>query len=163
MSLRTSAYTLACLKLTTLPSHSSAASNIVIIDEAHNLIDSILSLHTVSVSLSQLASIRSGLVTYYAKFKTRFTGANGAYLRQLVLVVKGLAAFAEGWAEEVGGKGKRKRREGMVTANEVLSGLKGGGALDQINLLKLDEYLKNSRIAQKVIKFRTWSMLCLLN
>ncbi len=121
------------------------------IDEAHNLIDSILSLHSVSISLSQLASIRSGLVTYYAKFKARFTGANGSYLRQLVLVVKGLAAFAEEWAKDaVDVKGKGKRKEGMVTANEILSGLKGGGALDQINLLKLDEYLKKSRIAQKV-------------
>lgn len=129
----------------------TVCSNIVVIDDAHNLIDSILSLHTVSVSLAQLASIRLGLVTYYAKFKARFTGANGAYLWQLVLVVKGLAAFAEGWAKnELDGKGKGKRREGMVTANEVSSGLKGEGALDQINLLKLDEYLKNSRIAQKV-------------
>lgn len=90
-------------------------------------------------------------MTYYAKFKTRFTGANGAYLRQLVLVVKGLAAFAEDWAKDaVDGKGKGKRKEGMVTANEVLSGVRGGGALDQINLLKLEDYLKKSRIAQKV-------------
>lgn len=89
-------------------------------------------------------------MTYYAKFKTRFTGANGSYLRQLVLVVKGLASFAEGWAKDATDvKGKGKRKEGMVSANEVLAGLKGG-ALDQINLLKLEEYLKKSRIAQKV-------------
>jgi chromosome transmission fidelity protein 1 len=121
----------------------------VVIDEAHNLIDSILQLHSISITSSMLTSIRAALLTYLTKFKSRFTGANASYLKQLALVLKGLSEFADSWAKE-GGGGAKGRKEEMVNVNKVTQG--GiGGALDQINLLKLDEYLKKSRIARKVI------------
>lgn len=95
-----------------------------------------------------LFSIRSALLTYINKFKTRFTGANASYLKQLALVLKGLSEFVAGWA----GEGKK---EELMDVNSVLSG-KTGGALDQINLLKLDQYLKTSRIARKVSGSGGW-------
>lgn len=116
-------------------------SHIVVVDEAHNLIDSILQLHSVSITSTMLLSIRSALLTYINKFKNRFTGANASYLKQLALVLKGLSEFVAKWA----GEGKR---EELMDVNSVLGG-KRGGALDQINLLKLDQYLKTSRIARK--------------
>lgn len=117
-------------------------SHIVVVDEAHNLIDSILQLHSVSITSTMLLSIRSALLTYINKFKNRFTGANASYLKQLALVLKGLSEFVAKWA----GNGKK---EELMDVNSVLGG-KSGGALDQINLLKLDQYLKTSRIARKV-------------
>lgn len=120
----------------------------MVVDEAHNLIESILSLHTITISSSILLSLRSALVTYYAKFKTRFKGSNAAYLKQLLLVLKGLLEFAERWGKE-GGDIKDRSKEAMMGVNEVVQSLKGG-ALDQVNLLKLDLYLKNSQIAKKV-------------
>lgn len=124
------------------------SSNVVVVDEAHNLIESILSLHTITISSSILHSLRSALVTYYAKFKTRFKGSNAAYLKQLLLVLKGLLEFADRWGKE-GGEIKGKSKEAMMGVNEVVQSLKGG-ALDQVNLLKLDLYLKNSQISKKV-------------
>ncbi|ORY92941.1 helicase C-terminal domain-domain-containing protein [Leucosporidium creatinivorum] len=120
----------------------SLKDHIVVVDEAHNLIDSILQLHSVSITSSMLLSIRSALLTYINKFKNRFTGANASYLKQLALVLKGLSEFVAKWA----GEGKK---EELMDVNSVLGG-KSGPALDQINLLKLDQYLKTSRIARKI-------------
>lgn len=96
-----------------------------------------------------LRSLRSALATYFAKFKTRFTGSNASYLKQLLLVLKALNEFADSWASEDGKNAKKK--EGMMGVNQVMLALKGG-ALDQINLLKLDEYLNKSQIARKVCR-----------
>lgn len=127
---------------------SPGRSHIVIVDEAHNLIDSILSLHSVSVTTSQLLTIRQALLTYIQKFRSRFTGLNASYLKQLALLLKGLSAFAEGWS--TGGK-----KEEMVQVAKVFAA-GGATALDQINLRKLDEYLQKSKIARKV---RLWPPL----
>ncbi|GAA6027355.1 hypothetical protein JCM8097_002622 [Rhodosporidiobolus ruineniae] len=120
----------------------SLKDHIVVVDEAHNLIDSILSLHSVSITTSQLLTIRQALLTYIQKFRSRFTGLNAAYLKQLALLLKGLTEFGEAWAKD-------GKREEMVQVGKVFqSG--GAGALDQINLRKLDEYLQKSKIARKI-------------
>ncbi|GAA5960705.1 hypothetical protein JCM3765_007297 [Sporobolomyces pararoseus] len=124
----------------------SLKDHVVVIDEAHNLIDSILSLHSISISLTQIAQIRQALLTYIQKFKSRFTGLNATYLKQLALLLKGLTEFAEEWK-------KGEKKEEMLQVGKLLGGgasTGGKGALDQINLRKLDEYLQRSKIARKI-------------
>ncbi|GAA5980280.1 hypothetical protein JCM5350_000898 [Sporobolomyces pararoseus] len=124
----------------------SLTDHVVVIDEAHNLIDSILSLHSISISLSQIAQIRQALLTYIQKFKSRFTGLNATYLKQLALLLKGLSEFAEEWK-------KGEKKEEMLQVGKLLGGgnsTAAKGALDQINLRKLDEYLQRSKIARKI-------------
>ncbi|GAA6048272.1 hypothetical protein JCM3770_006514 [Rhodotorula araucariae] len=120
----------------------SLKDHIVIVDEAHNLIDSILSLHSISVTTAQLLTIRQALLAYIQKFRSRFTGLNAAYLKQLALLLKGLSEFADGWA-------KGGQKEEMVQVAKVFAA-GGATALDQINLRKLDEYLQRSKIARKI-------------
>ncbi|GAA6002475.1 hypothetical protein JCM10207_001141 [Rhodosporidiobolus poonsookiae] len=120
----------------------SLKDHVVVIDEAHNLIDSILSLHSTSITTAQLLTIRQALLTYIQKFRSRFTGLNAAYLKQLALLLKGLTEFAESWAKE-------GKREEMVEVKRVFQ-TGGAGALDQINLRKLVEYLQKSKIARKI-------------
>ncbi|KAM0787777.1 hypothetical protein ACM66B_003832 [Microbotryomycetes sp. NB124-2] len=127
----------------------SLQDNVVVVDEAHNLIDSILQLHSVSINLSMLTSTRSALLNYIAKFKTRLTGANASNLKQFALVLRGLSEFASKWPAEGPGLDKWGKKEELVSVNKVLQS-KNAGALDQINLLKLDEYLRQSRIARKI-------------
>jgi chromosome transmission fidelity protein 1 len=68
---------------------------------------------------------------------------NATYLKQLALLLKGLTEFAEDW-KKVG------KKEEMVQVGKLLEAKGTGGALDQINLRKLDEYLQRSKIARKV-------------
>lgn len=90
-------------------------------------------------------------MTYLTKFRSRLNGSNAVYLKQLLVVLKGLSVYAEEWAKPAAGAGPGKK-EGMVGVTEFVRALKGG-AIDQINLLKLDTYLKNSKMANKVCYF----------
>lgn len=114
----------------------------MVIDEAHNLIDSVLALHSVSITTAQLLTIRQALLSYIQKFRTRFTGLNATYLKQLAVVLKHLSEVADEWAKE-------GKREEMLPVGRLSSGGKSG-AVDQIDLRKLNEYLQTSKIARKV-------------
>lgn len=114
----------------------------MVIDEAHNLIDSVLALHSVSITSTQLLTIRQALLTYIQKFRARFTGLNATYLKQLAIILKHLSEVAEAWAKD-------GKREEMLSVARVLS-TGASGAADQIDLRKLNEYLQKSKIARKV-------------
>lgn len=121
-------------------------SHIVIIDEAHNLISTLLSLHSLTLSITTLESLRKALKTYWDKFKTRLTGLNASYLKQLLIVLSALTRAAAAWEAKESDGGKKG--EMMMTVNDLIKRM--GGSVDQVNLLKLDEYLTKSKIARKV-------------
>jgi chromosome transmission fidelity protein 1 len=123
-------------------------SHVVIIDEAHNLISTLLSLHSITLSISTIDSLITALQTYWNKFKSRLTGLNASYLKQLTRVLLALKKAAMIWVEEANEKEKGKARESMMTVNELMKRL--AGTIDQVNFLKLDEYLSKSKIARKV-------------
>jgi chromosome transmission fidelity protein 1 len=113
----------------------------VILDEAHNLINTILSTYTVVITSASVMQTRQALRTYLDRFKSRLKGSNAMYLKQFSGVVEALEGFCGEWA-------KGGAKEEIKTASEVVRGLKG--SLDQVNFLSLDRYLKESKMAYKV-------------
>ena len=118
----------------------SLKDHVVIIDEAHNLMDAISGIHSVSISLSQLRKARQQVGIYLQKFQTKLKGKNRVYVTQLVRLIDSLAAFLEGKAA------LSKESDGIVNLVDLMSG-KG---VDQINLYKLSHYLEESKLARKV-------------
>lgn len=116
----------------------SLKGNVVIIDEAHNLIDAISSIYSISVTLEQLQRSKAQVEIYLEKFKNRLNGKNKIYIMQIVRLLHGLSAFLE----KLGEKGT----EGEVAAGDLLFG-KG---IDQVNFYKLQRYLVESKLARKV-------------
>ncbi|OJD29995.1 atp-dependent rna helicase chl1 [Diplodia corticola] len=114
--------------------------HVVIIDEAHNLMDAINGIYSVSVSLSQLQRSRSQLTTYLQKFRNRLKGKNRVYVAQTVRLLDSLVGYLQGTAA------KATDAEGVVQIGDLMSG-KG---VDQINLYKLLRYLDESKLARKV-------------
>ncbi|THW47080.1 DNA repair helicase [Aureobasidium pullulans] len=117
----------------------SLKNHIVIIDEAHNLMDAISSIHTVEVSLQQLQLARAQLTAYLQRFRNRLKGKNRVYVTQVVRLLDSIANFLS--TLDI-----KKGSEGTVQATELLKG-KG---VDQINLYKLMHYLQESKLARKV-------------
>jgi chromosome transmission fidelity protein 1 len=70
--------------------------NVVIVDEAHNLMDAIAGIHGVEISLGQLKRGREQLGVYLRKFGRRLKGANRVYVAQVVRVVDSLVGDLEG-------------------------------------------------------------------
>ncbi|KAG9947580.1 ATP-dependent RNA helicase CHL1, partial [Aureobasidium melanogenum] len=117
----------------------SLKNHIIIIDEAHNLMDAISSIHTVEVSLQQLHLARAQLTAYLQRFRNRLKGKNRVYVTQVVRLLDSIANYLQSLETKNG-------KEGVVQATDLLKG-KG---VDQINLYKLMHYLQESKLARKV-------------
>ena len=118
----------------------SLKGHIVIIDEAHNLMDAISNLYSVEISLSQLERSRAQLGIYLQKFRNKLKGKNRVYVTQLARLIDSLVTYLKGDPRQ------GKTSDGLVNINDLMTG-KG---LDQINLYKLVHYLQESKLARKV-------------
>ncbi|EIN12348.1 DNA repair helicase [Punctularia strigosozonata HHB-11173 SS5] len=125
---------------------------VVVIDEAHNLIPTLLSLssvqvaeHTIRLSLSQLAA-------YVSRFRSRLASKHLVCLKRLVSFLKAMYGvvneFATTGAKEP--QGPLSKPE-VMTVHEFVSRL--GRKVDGINLLEVEEYLRRSKIARKISSY----------
>jgi chromosome transmission fidelity protein 1 len=111
--------------------------HIIIIDEAHNLIDAISALHSTSLTSVQITRGKQQLETYLAKFTTRLSGRNKMFIKQILALLRRLDSFLV----------ENQNKSGQVTAADLLS---GQGALDQINFYKVEKYLRTSGLPRKL-------------
>lgn len=118
----------------------SVKDHVVIIDEAHNLMDAIAGIHSVTVTLAQLQLAISQLTTYARKFKGRLKGKNRSYVAQVIRLVSSISDHLRAVAQ------KKGPSEGSVQFSDLMAG-KG---VDQINPYKLSRYLQESKLARKV-------------
>jgi chromosome transmission fidelity protein 1 len=118
----------------------SLKGHIIIIDEAHNLMDAIAGIHSISVSLAQLQRSRAQLGAYLHKFRNKLKGKNRVYVTQTVRLLDSLTGYLQSK------NANSKDAEGLVQIGDLMAG-KG---VDQINLFKLARYLQDSKLARKV-------------
>jgi chromosome transmission fidelity protein 1 len=118
----------------------SLRDHIIIIDEAHNLMDAITGIYSISVSLSQFQRGNGQLKMYLQKFRNRLKGKNRVYVTQTVRLLNSLVAYLEQKLTS------DKDHEGLVPVGDLMS----GQGVDQINLFKLTRYLQESKLARKV-------------
>ena len=123
----------------------SLKDHVVIIDEAHNLMDAISSIYSINVSNAQLKRSRAQLGIYLQKFRHKLKGKNRIYITQVVRVLDSLSAYLEAKTAQTGDL------EGAVEVSDLMAG-KG---VDQINLYKLMHYLQESKLARKVEGYNT--------
>lgn len=74
----------------------SLKGHVVIIDEAHNLMDAVANIHGVSVSLGQLKKSRAQLGGYLQKFRNKLKGKNRVYVAQVVRLLDSLIGYLAG-------------------------------------------------------------------
>lgn len=114
----------------------SLKGHVVIIDEAHNLMDAVEATYSSQISERQLQYAKSSMITYLQKFRNRLKGSNRAYVTQIVRVIDSLLTSIHA----LSGDG------GTIQLGSLLAG-KG---VDQINVSKLVRYISESKIARKV-------------
>lgn len=123
----------------------SLKGNVVIIDEAHNLMNAIEGICSTRISDTQLKRARDGLITYLQKFRHRLKGSNRSYVTQVVRIIDSLQQFTN----EV----HAQKSAGSTTSPGALL---SGKAVDQINLTKLVRYMNESKLARKVEGYITY-------
>ncbi|KAF7185625.1 ATP-dependent DNA helicase chl1 [Pseudocercospora fuligena] len=117
----------------------SLKRHVVVIDEAHNLMNAVEGIYSARITEAQLRRAKKGLITYLQKFRNRLKGSNRTYVTQIVRVIDSLLSFLAGV--------KDQNISGNVTSP---SALLAGKAVDQINLAKLVRYVDESKLARKV-------------
>ncbi|KAI0401480.1 helicase C-terminal domain-containing protein [Xylaria palmicola] len=113
--------------------------NIVIIDEAHNIMDAIANVYASEISMKDLTRARLLLEVYVKKFCKKLKGENRVMVGQVARVVDGLRI----WMEKAS---NLKADQGIVDPNALLKH-KG---IDQVNLFKLIDYIQGSKLAYKI-------------
>ncbi|KAG5518111.1 hypothetical protein PMAC_003297 [Pneumocystis sp. 'macacae'] len=116
----------------------SLKNNIVIIDEAHNLIDAITSIYSSMITFSQVSLAINQINIYLSKFNKKLKGKNLVYIKQIMKLLENISNFMERKNNIVG--------DIQVEQSEILF---YGGA-DQVNIYKLEKYMKNSGLARKI-------------
>lgn len=117
----------------------SVKGHVVIIDEAHNLMDAIEGICSAEVSGKQLTLARESLMIYLQRFRNKLKGGNRVYVTQVVRVIDSLLA-------SIAPLETIKAEGGTMPVGSLLAG-KG---VDQINLTKLVRYISDSKLARKV-------------
>ncbi|CAI2193932.1 15329_t:CDS:10, partial [Funneliformis geosporum] len=124
--------------------------NIVIIDEVHNLVDTVTSVHTIIIDLPQIVNVRSQLNAYLDRYKKRLLGKNVMYIQQILSLLDALIRCLTAFEKKCEEKGKDKERMNYIkTVNDFLHILKIG----DLNLFKIENYLKKSQVARKLNGF----------
>jgi chromosome transmission fidelity protein 1 len=102
--------------------------------------DAIAGIYSVSVTLDQVQQARIQLTVYLQRFRSKLKGKNRTYIAQTLRVLNSIITFLH--AKNV----DSKPTDGVADLGALMSG-KG---VDQINVLKLNRYLQESRLARKV-------------
>lgn len=116
----------------------SLKGHVVIIDEAHNLINAISSIYSINVSITQLKRCQAQLEVYLSKFRNRLKGKNKVYVMQVTRILNTLSSYLE----ELG----KRASEGIVIPGDLLA----MNGMDQVNFFKLKRYLDESKLARKI-------------
>ncbi|XP_027015139.1 ATP-dependent DNA helicase DDX11 isoform X2 [Tachysurus fulvidraco] len=122
---------------------------IVIIDEAHNLADTITALHSAEVNGSQLCRAHSQLSQYCERYRSRLKAKNLMYIKQILFVLEGLVRTLGGKAGMNPVAQSTQPGTELLTINDFLF----RAQIDNINLFKVQRYFEKSLISRKLFGF----------
>ncbi|RKP12669.1 helicase C-terminal domain-containing protein, partial [Piptocephalis cylindrospora] len=119
---------------------------VVIIDEAHNLVETISSTYASSLSLSQLCMVQTSLRGYLSRYQRRLSPKNATNVRLLLVLLDSMVESLESW---------RKKREHQTKESEVVNtnGFLNRCGVESINLMHLCTFLHESKLARKLHSF----------
>lgn len=134
--------------------------NIVVFDEAHNIVEAINNTYKVEISSKQLVVARRSLWAYFKKYEKRFKGKNAFYIKQLLSILESLTKFlrqlsktAAKVSSTTGGDGQTDAGAGAEAKMLMINDFLFEARIDHFNLFKILVYLKESELGKKVMGF----------
>ncbi|CAG0916040.1 unnamed protein product [Notodromas monacha] len=127
--------------------------SVVIIDEAHNLADTVASIHNAKITGEQLCLAYSQVNQYHDKFRTRFSPRNKVRITQVIFVLSKLLKILGGKPGKCSPEDstglKEEEAEIISSPNFVFK-----SNLDALNLFELVEFCGAIRLPQKLYGYR---------
>ncbi|XP_032893656.1 ATP-dependent DNA helicase DDX11 [Amblyraja radiata] len=123
---------------------------VLVIDEAHNLIDTITAIHSYKVTGSQLCCAHSQLSQYLERYRSRLKAKNMMYIKQILYILVNLL-------QVLGGKvGQNPNMQKIFQGGTELQSINDflfRAQFDNINLFKVQRYYAKSMLSQKLLGF----------
>lgn len=108
-----------------------------------------MSIHSLAIPLSRFQTAHAQLKTYITRFKSRLKPIHVLHVQQALVVLSGIIKACDIWAATgAGNKGPTGKKEELFKTNDLAGMLKDGA--DQVNLVALVGYLKESHLARKI-------------
>ncbi|EKX42314.1 hypothetical protein GUITHDRAFT_141266 [Guillardia theta CCMP2712] len=131
--------------------------NVVIIDEAHNLIEAVTTTHSSTLSYSAITLLKSLFSDYLERFCTRLSAKNAENVRLIILVLKKLDQYMIDSESKGSEKGSLKKTsgEGKPVVGKTVSVAEFCimAGIDNVNFFQLLRYFDKSKILQKLHGF----------
>lgn len=119
---------------------------VVVIDEAHNLISSLLSLSTARLTLSTIQTCLDQLLGYLKRFRTRLAAKHAVHLKRLAVFLNAVKTYMQTWSH-----GRQGNFTEVILTNVFVERL--GKTVASINLLEIEGYLRSSKVAHKIASY----------
>ncbi|KAM6936926.1 ATP-dependent DNA helicase DDX11 [Xenentodon cancila] len=119
---------------------------VVIVDEAHNLSDTLSCIHSAELTGAQLCRAQSQLTQYADSYKSRLKAKNLMYIKQILFVIEGLIRVLGGKA----GQNPQTQTVQAGTEMHTINNFLFKAHIDNINLFKLQRYFEKSLISRKL-------------
>ncbi|CAI5786309.1 ATP-dependent DNA helicase DDX11 [Podarcis lilfordi] len=123
---------------------------VVIIDEAHNLIDTLTCIYSAQVSGSQLCCAHSQLLQYMERYRKRLKAKNLMYIKQILFLLEKFVAVLGGNINQ------NPNTQSIPQAGVQLKSINDflfQCQIDNINLFKVQHYCAKSLISRKLFGF----------
>ena len=115
-------------------------NNIIVFDEAHNIIENILQCANSDINNKELISLLIGFYLYYNKYKIKLNPANNLCLRQIITIIKIFLSFMKNISNN--------KEESFI--NIKLSDFTIENKLNTYDFYKLVNFIDESQITQKI-------------
>lgn len=116
--------------------------NIVLVDEAHNLLPAIEAIHSNALSGSLLERAHAQLLEYRTRYQKRMNPQNVMYVDQILTILRAFLKFVDDCVRIGGGNS-------VLSVNDFVFQTE----IDNINMFRLVKYFENSEISKKVNGF----------
>lgn len=113
---------------------------IVIIDEAHNLVDAVVHSHSTELTNSQLLQTQSQVMNYFEKYKNRLKPKNQNRIKQLLNLMNSFAKYFKSLSNDY---------SKVINLTDLLFQL----SIDNINLYEVEEFIIKSELSKKLNGF----------
>lgn len=122
------------------------SNSVIIIDEAHNLLDTIASIHSAEITLDQLQQSHRQLIAYKALYLARFSTKNLLRLNQLISIANRLVRFLAQPNSSKPNDNQTEFTSQLAFVHELLD----DANISMSNLFEILTFCENTRLAQKV-------------
>lgn len=119
-------------------------NSVIIVDEAHNLIESICQIHSFSLNFRQICQIFSNIKRYQDKYQKRLKAKNMFYLTQICVFLNKLRTFLQ--------EKFNSNKPNTYISMKILDFLIEVNA-SSLDFMKLQAFIENSELSKKLNMF----------